>query len=302
LNDFQTHSDHWRAAIETRLRELLPAETLAPQNLSRAIRYAALAPGKRLRGLMTLLAAGADPDGERRALDTACAIEMVHTASLVIDDMPFMDDAAMRRGVPATHRVFGEDTATLCAFALLNRAYGVIAADGALDASLRAELAVLLHQAVGTQGLIGGQELDLHTRYQAGDLDSLSEMYHQKTGVLFIAAAEAGGRIAGLDRACLQGLRRYAHLLGLAYQVADDLADIVDARGELTGARDGHTNIVGTIGAARTTQLLRGLVDQALASLRPLDAAGAPLAALTRSMFNTANSRATPPAQQIASA
>lgn len=290
-----------RDRIDARLGELLPAENLPPHNLSRAIRYAALAPGKRLRAVMTLLAAGLRPDGAERALDTACAIEMIHCASLIVDDLPFMDDAAMRRGQPTTHRVFGEDTAILAAFALLNRAYGIIAADGALVPALRNELAVMLHQAVGTQGLIGGQELDLHEDYSGADVGSLSDMYQQKTGLLFIAAAEAGARIAELDRAGITSVRGYARLLGLAYQLADDLTDVHNA-GADAAEPDGQTNIVETLGRERTMRLLDNLVDHAIASLEPLGESGVPLAALARSMFNTGNPHATLPDQQIASA
>ncbi len=287
-----------RDLIEGRLGELLPAETVPPQNLSRAIRYATLGPGKRLRGILTLLAATAGRTDPRPALDTACAIEMVHAASLIIDDLPIMDDASMRRGQPSTHRVFGEDTATLASFALLNRAFGVIAADGALAAQLRADIVVLLHQAVGTQGLIGGQELDLHEDYAADDVAGLSEMYQRKTGILFIAAAEAGGRIAAMERSQLAGLRRYARYLGLAYQLADDLADVRDSA---TAGSDAEPNIVAAIGPVRTGRLLGGLAAQAIRGLEPLGAAGEPLAAFARHMFSDSRI-AQAAARQVASA
>jgi len=268
-----------RGRIDARLAELLPAETLPPQNLGRAIRYAALAPGKRLRGLLTLLAAGPGAP----ALDAACAMEMVHAASLVIDDMPFMDDAVMRRGQPALHRVYGEDTATLAALALLSQAYAVIAADAALPAQLRAELAVLLHQALGPQGLVGGQELDLHGEYPAEDMAGVSDMYERKTGVLFIAAAEMGGLIAGLDAAGLGALRRFARAAGLAYQVADDLADIGTAADEVDAD---ESNIVSTVGRAEAEQLLAGLLGEARGALGELGAHGQPLAELMGCMFD----------------
>jgi geranylgeranyl diphosphate synthase type II len=288
-------TDALRERIDERLAQLLPAENLPPQNLSRAIRYAGLAPGKRLRGIMTLLAAEIRPGAAREALDSACAIEMVHAASLVIDDLPMMDDAAMRRGQPATHRIFGEDTATLAAFALLNRAYGVIAADGALAAPLRNDIAVVLHQALGTQGVIGGQELDLHADYTAADVGGLSDMYEQKTGLLFTAAAEAGARIAGVDRAQLAGVRRFSRYLGLAYQIADDLADVSERAGT-------ETNIVATIGGERTARLLDSLLTHALRSLRPLGDAGQPLAMLARTMFERARANPAAAIQRTASA
>jgi geranylgeranyl diphosphate synthase type II len=272
-----------RALIEARLTEILPADTLPPQNLGRAIRYATLAPGKRLRGILTLLAAATGPRAEmRRALDTACAIEMVHAASLVIDDLPIMDNAMLRRGQPCTHRVFGEDTAMLTALALLNRAFGVIAADGALSANLRNEIVVLLHQAVGTQGLIGGQELDLHETFTTDDLTGLSEMYQRKTGILFIAAADAGGRIAALDATALTGLRSFARYLGLAYQLADDLSDVRDAG--VTEQAD-QPNMVAAIGVERTRRLFEKLLQHAVRQIAPLGDAAVPLEDFARQLF-----------------
>lgn len=270
-----------RRRIDARLEALLPAETLAPQNLSRAIRYAALAPGKRLRGLLVLVAAG--PGGADRALDAACAVEMVHAASLVVDDLPCMDDAVMRRGQPALHRVYGEETATLAALALLNLAYGVIAGDEALPAELRAALAVLLHRALGTQGLIGGQEQDLHEQYRAEDVTGLSDMYQRKTGVLFVASAEIGGRIADLPPAGIAALRRFARSAGLAYQVADDLEDICAAP---DAADADEANIVSAVGRERAERLVATLLDDARAGIAALGPDGAPLAALLARMFN----------------
>ena len=226
---------------------------------------------------------------------------MVHADSLIIDDLPIMDDAIMRRGQPTVHRIFGEDTATLAAFALLNRAYGVIGADGALAPALRNEIVVLLHQAVGIQGLIGGQELDLHEDYSTGDVTGLSDMYQQKTGVLFIAAAETGARIAGLDADGVAALRRFARYLGLAYQIADDLADI-QAAGPETEPTDGDdANIVSTLGREKTEHMVEGLVERAVRSLDPLGPPGA--CSRSSPPRSSVNASPTPrPARQIASA
>lgn len=271
-----------RERIERRLDELLPPDTDAPQNLHRAMRYSALAPGKRLRGTMALLAAQTRPGCDDLALGFACAVEMVHAASLVIDDLPMMDDASMRRGQPATHRIFGEDTATLAAFALLNRAYGVLAAEQALSMDQRVELIGMLHDAVGSAGLTGGQELDLHQDYTTGGVDAVSDMYHRKTGVLFIVAAEGGARIAGLTGQQLHAVSTFARQVGLAYQLADDLADDLAPGG---GAEPG---VIPLLGRRRSQRLLVRLLDRAARSIDPLGDAGAPLAAFMRRVFNTA--------------
>ena len=271
-----------RAQIDLRLAALLPPETAAPQNLHRAMRYSALAPGKRLRGIITLLAAQAGPAPREGAIDFACAIELVHAASLVIDDLPMMDDAVMRRGQPATHRIFGEDTATLAAFALLNAAYGALAGIDTLPFRVRVDLTRLLHEAVGTAGLTGGQELDLHEDYTASNVDAVSGMYHQKTGVLFIAAAAGGARIAGLTGEDLRAIRSFGSYVGLAYQLADDLADSLGT----TGTHE--ASIVPLLGRRRSQRLLESLVNGALRSIAPLGAPAAPLAAFAAHVFNTA--------------
>ncbi len=271
-----------RERIERRLDQLLPPETDAPQNLHRAMRYSAMAPGKRLRATIALLAAQTRPGGDDLALGFACAIEMVHAASLVIDDLPMMDDASMRRGQPAAHRIFGEDTATLAAFALLNRAYGVLAAEQALSMNLRVELIGMLHDAVGSAGLTGGQELDLHRDNATGGVDAVSDMYHRKTGVLFIVAAEGGARIAGLTGEQLHAISAFARQVGLAYQLADDLADdLAPGGGEAPG-------VIPLLGRRRSQRLLVRLLERAVRSIDPLGDAGVPLAAFIRRVFNTA--------------
>jgi geranylgeranyl diphosphate synthase type II len=284
-----------RERIEQRLEQLLPPDTTAPQNLHRAMRYSVLAPGKRLRGTVAVLAVQTHPGMDMQGLDFACAIEMAHAASLVIDDLPMMDDASMRRGQPATHRVFGEDTATLAAFSLLNRAYGVLAEDQSLSPALRVDLVRLLHDAVGTAGLTGGQELDLHRDYLTGSVDAVSDMYHRKTGVLFIAAAEGGARIAGLSGAQLQAVQNFARQVGLAYQLADDLADSLKPGGA------GEASVIPLLGRRRSERLLARLLTGAARSIDSLGEAGTPLAAFVRRVFNTASLN-TPRATRIASA
>lgn len=284
-----------RAQIDRRLDELLPPETAVPQNLHRAIRYSALAPGKRLRGILALLAAKARPGAETFALDFACAIETVHVASLIVDDLPIMDDAIMRRGQPATHRVFGEDTATLAAFALLSQAYDMLAGADGLAPALRLELVRLLHGAVGTAGLTGGQELDLHEDLTASSIAGVSDMYHLKTGVLFVAAAAGGARIGGLTGPTLQAVLSYARYVGLAYQLADDLADGARMR---AGTQPG---VVALLGRPRSERLLAQLLEEARHKIAALGPVGTPLAAFLGHVFNTATFH-TPRAVQTASA
>ncbi len=260
--------------------------------------YALTGPGKRVRPVLTL--AVADMLGCRRGevLDLACAVEMVHACSLVLDDLPAMDDARLRRGRPTVHLSFGEEVALLAAFALLNRAYGLVAEAGqrlALSRYTAADLAHHLAAAVGTEGLIGGQALDLESREapaaaatRAADDDSppaappppvdlarLEYIHSHKTGALFIAAAELGAMAADAKRRELELVTRYAKNLGLAFQITDDLLDVVGDPAEVGKdvAKDADkVTFVKLLGVAGAQALAAELLDFAIAGLEPLGA------------------------------
>jgi geranylgeranyl diphosphate synthase type II len=214
-----------RGLVAARLQVLLPGAEQSPQRLHGAMRHALIGPGKRLRPLLTLLAARRFGGDQAAALEAGCAVEMVHTASLVLDDLPCMDDAALRRGKTATHRAFGEDTAILAAIALLNQAYGVMAALPGVAEAQRLRLVMLLVQAVGPQGLAGGQERDLHDRPAEAAIDDVDTLNHQKTGVLFVAALEAGAVLGRAPEEGVAAMRRFGRHLGLAFQTLDDVVD-----------------------------------------------------------------------------
>ncbi|MEO8504027.1 MAG: polyprenyl synthetase family protein [Acidobacteriota bacterium] len=231
----------WAASVDGRLPVLLPSAASRPERVHEAMQYALTTPGKRLRPVLTL--AVADLFGSQRpeVLDLACAVEMVHASSLVLDDLPCMDDAELRRGRPTVHRAFAEEVALLAAFGLLNRAYALVA-EMASHLGLRrytpADLTHHLSAAVGTDGLIGGQALDLESRHEQLDLERLEYIHSHKTGALFLAAAELGAMAADVRRRDLETVSRYAKNLGLAFQISDDLLDVL-ATPEETG-KDSH--------------------------------------------------------------
>jgi geranylgeranyl diphosphate synthase type II len=255
-----------REVVVARLGQLLPAAEQAPQRLHGAMRHALLGPGKRLRPLLTLLAARRFGGAEAAALDAGCAVEMVHAASLVLDDLPCMDDAALRRGQPATHRAFGEDTAILAAIGLLNHAYGLMAALPDVDDARRGRLVTLLVQAVGSQGLVGGQERDLHVRHVHTAAEEVDELNHQKTGVLFVAALEAGAILGGASEEAVAGMRRFGRHLGLAFQTLDDLLDTigtVEAAGKDIGQDNGKPTLVSLFGVETAQRRVRDHLEHA---------------------------------------
>ena len=276
-----------RYRIEKRIGELIPTIDDHPEALHRAMRYSLLAGGKRIRPMLTIRVAVDFGASVEAALDAACAIEMVHTASLILDDLPCMDDAILRRGRAANHRLFGEDTAILAATALLNRAFGVLAECEQLEASTRLDLIRLLSQAVGSEGIIAGQFLDLHSSWRKRtDVSGLTQMYAQKTGALFVASVEAGARIAGVDDAWLRAVRQYAFNLGLAFQILDDLLDVgcsAEETGKDAGQDDHKTTLVSRLGADEAQLEVRRYMDSAALALEPLGESGAPLIDLARS-------------------
>jgi geranylgeranyl diphosphate synthase type II len=211
----------YQARIDETLRSLVPDDGTA---VSRAMTYTLEAPSKRVRPVLTLLAAEICGGSPARAMTAAAAMELVHTSSLILDDLPSMDDAALRRGRPANHVAFGEAIAILAAFGLLNHAYGALARG--YDPPLASSLAALLADAVGTRGLIGGQASDLLATEQDIDFDLLERIHREKTGALFNASAVAGALTAGADATQVAALSAFAKNLGLAFQIVDDVLDV----------------------------------------------------------------------------
>jgi farnesyl diphosphate synthase len=265
-------------AVVTRLTDGLIEHLLAvPEGLEarvyEAMRYSALAPGKRLRPLLVL--AGARLFGVARgsALQVAAAIEMVHAYSLIHDDLPAMDNSDLRRGRPTCHKEFDDATAVLAGDGLLTMAFGVLAhPDTHGDPAVRCGLVAALASAAGGAGMVGGQMIDLIAERQTLDIGAITRLQRMKTGALIAFACEAGAILAkavGEPRTALHG---YAHDLGLAFQIADDLLDVEGSAAE-TGkpvgadAAAGKATFVSILGVERARAQAGLLVDQAVAHL-----------------------------------
>ena len=214
-----------QSSVNQTLKELASSEGKIAARLSEAISHGLLSPGKRARAVLTLSIVqdlGNDP---RLALRPACAVEMLHTASLIVDDLPCMDNAQMRRGQPTTHIQFGEDTAILAAMTLLCESFAAVSGAAELDAQCRADIATKLAAGAGVKGIAGGQLLDLHHSEDAASTDDVEQIYQLKTGALFASAAWIGGRVANSNEASLKALDAFGMTLGVAFQAYDDLAD-----------------------------------------------------------------------------
>lgn len=212
--------------IERRLPELLPA--IAPDDnnvLLEAAAAALLGPGKRVRPMVTMLACAHVGGRPADALDLGCAVEMVHAASLVLDDLPCMDDAQLRRGTPTTHRAHGEDAAILAAIALLNQAYAVIIDAAAIDPATRIAILRSLTSAIGFDGLSQGQMRDLRDGPERRDEVGLTSINHQKTSGLFICGLAGGAAVGGATSSQIDALAVFGEAIGFAFQLRDDLMD-----------------------------------------------------------------------------
>jgi geranylgeranyl diphosphate synthase type II len=294
----QTSWSTWKTQVEAALTKYLSAEGglggECPQRLREAMSYSLLAGGKRLRPVLVLMACEACGGDSEAALPAACAIEMIHTYSLIHDDLPAMDDDDYRRGRLTNHKVFGEAMAILAGDALLTLAFEVIARDvrpTAVAAACCADLAF----AAGACGMVGGQVADLEgegnlTSPQRGEgsdeqLRLLEAIHRRKTGRLIRSALTLGGRIAQADVASLGTLDHYGTCIGLAFQIADDVLDVTgtqDKLGKGVGKDAGHGKLTypGLIGLERSRQMARDLIAEACLAIAPWGDCGRRLEAL----------------------
>ncbi|MGH9868372.1 MAG: polyprenyl synthetase family protein [Candidatus Polarisedimenticolia bacterium] len=290
-----------RAEVERRLDGLLPAgesagDGEAPARLVEAMRYALLGGGKRLRPLLVIAsgeaAARSRPPSSSvaaRLCTAACAVEMIHTFSLIHDDLPALDDDDLRRGRPSLHVQFDEATAILAGDALLNLAYETLS-EMAAPAAVRQRAVATLARGVGLRGMIAGQVIDLQMEGRAVDGDTLHRLHRLKTGALFTASCELGGIVAGAAPASLARLRRFGEAFGLAFQVVDDVLDVEGSAAELgkspgKDARAGKATFPALWGVAESRRRAAALVDEACAALRPFGARAGALLDLARGML-----------------
>lgn len=261
------------AAAADKVNDLLTAlipHTDAPENrLYDAMRYSAMAGGKRLRPFLVMQGAALFNVSENCALRAAAAVEMVHTYSLIHDDLPAMDNADLRRGKPTCHKQFDEATAVLAGDSLLTQAFGVLAdAKTHGDAQVRCELIGTLAHAAGALGMCGGQQFDLMAERMALDIGAITRLQRLKTGELIAWSCEAGAILGKQPHEIRHRLQLYAHDLGLAFQIADDLLDAEGSEAEVgksvgRDAEAGKATFVSILGRDRARAQASMLADQA---------------------------------------
>ncbi len=274
LSSYPEIAEQFIPQIDAALDARTATEDGCPARLREAIRYSLLAPGKRLRPILVLLAAEACQGNAEAAMPGACAVEMVHAYSLIHDDLPAMDDDDLRRGRPTCHKAFGEATAILAGDALLTLAFEVLAKE-VQPAETAAACCAALAEAAGAANMVGGQAADLDTaggdgRRQDGpsSLAVLESIHHRKTGAMIRVSLRLGGLVAGAELAQLAALDAFGRRVGLCFQITDDLLDVQSsqvAMGKRVGkdAQHGKLTFPSLLGVDRSIQYARRLTAEA---------------------------------------
>ncbi len=266
--------DQYREIVDARLNELLPPETLLPTELHQAIRYSALGTGKRLRPAITMAAAKACGAQPSLALDAGCATELVHCFSLIHDDLPAIDNDDLRRGQPTCHKAYGEAIAILAGDALFALSFEILAAS-ITDPGPSRKALLCLARASGSQGLVGGEVLDIQAEGQPGDKALLQTIHARKTGALLGACCGIGAIIAGASVEDQANLKNFGEQIGLAFQVADDVLNetsTAEQLGKAVGSDSAMEKLTypSLIGLEASRNLAADIVESALKSIQGL--------------------------------
>ncbi len=275
-------------AVNRRMEELLPFDFVLPAALHQAMRYSALAPGKRLRPALLMESARACGGDPLLVLDGACAVEFVHAFSLIHDDLPALDNDDLRRGRPTCHVKFGEATAILAGDALFALAFQVLA-EGDFSADARVDALSRLSRA--SIRLVRGETLDLLSEGQPGDAGTLGFIHRNKTGALVACACAMGGLLGGGSSADVEALDRYGESVGLAFQIADDILNETatpEALGKATGSDQerGKQTYPAVFGLERSREMASEAVGLAIACLESLSGPTAVLSEFARYAVN----------------
>ncbi len=288
--DLKRYLGERKETIDKALLVLMPPETQPPPLLHRAMHYSLFAGGKRIRPILhlaTVEACGGDPDA---CMPFACALEMVHTYSLIHDDLPPMDDDDLRRGKPTNHVVFGEATAVLAGDALLTEAFRLISSPATSGRSNPQALLMATYElahAAGSQGMVGGQSMDISSEGKEVEPQTVDYIHAHKTAALIRASVRTGAILSGASADILEQVGRYGRALGLAFQIRDDLLNVEGDPERLgkavkTDVSKGKATYPALYGLERSRQRLVELVDEGLQALACLDDRATPLREIAR--------------------
>ena len=281
----ETYLAERKALINASLEGFLPGEGDGPEIIHQAIRYSLFAGGKRIRPILCLAAAEAIGGHAKDVLSCACALEMIHTYSLIHDDLPAMDNDDYRRGMPTSHRAFGEGIAILAGDALLTEAFHLLSRPEFTrndNTEKRLQVINLIARAAGMVGMVGGQVMDLRGEGKTVAGETIEDMHRRKTGAMLTVSAVSGAILAGATAAQITVLSRYGQDIGLAFQIADDILNVTGdsvLMGKGTGSdiSRGKTTFPALIGLEVSRNRLTELVERAAAHLAGFDHRADPL-------------------------
>ncbi|MCX6353759.1 MAG: polyprenyl synthetase family protein [Candidatus Aureabacteria bacterium] len=289
--DLQFYLRDKRKIIKEALDRLLPPSGATAPTVHESMRYSIFAGGKRLRPILCIATLEAMGKDSSPYLPAACALELMHTYSLIHDDLPAMDDDDLRRGKPTNHKVFGEAVAILAGDALLTLSFELIASMDVAPEAVRVELVRLLARAGGTEGLVGGQALDLSSEGKDVIAETLDLIHARKTAALIEASALFGAVLGAASPEEKGSLSRYGHSLGMAFQITDDLLDAVGAQ-EKTGKRVRHDQAArkatypGLHGVEESRRIAKEYVETAVAALESFGGAAWVLREIARGLID----------------
>ncbi len=283
--DLKQYLEARRLMVEEALEVALPKQDGPESRVVEAMRYSLFAGGKRLRPILCLAASEAVGGEVQAAMPAGCALEMIHTYSLIHDDLPAMDDDDLRRGKPTNHKVFGEAIAILAGDGLLTEAFVLLSDYNSLLPERAVQVIGVIAEAASYRGMVGGQVVDMLSQNKRADLETVQEMHSRKTAALIAAAAESGALAGKGSEAQVAALARYGRAIGLAFQIADDILDIegdTELLGKTTGADEarGKVTYPAAVGLERSRQAANEMVNDALAALEGFDDRANPLRSL----------------------
>lgn len=285
--DLTSYLHKQQKLVEEALKKYLPAAQAFPENLHQSMHYSLFAGGKRIRPILCLAAVAACGGRGEEALPIASALEMIHTFSLIHDDLPAMDDDDLRRGKPTNHKIYGEATAILAGDALLAHAFDVICQTPThIKKDILLEILQDIARATGSLGMVGGQVYDMESEGKKIDPGSLKKLHQLKTGRLIEVAVTSGAKLATADAGKIHALKKYGEALGLAFQIADDILDVEGGEeiGKDVGsdAARGKSTFPSVLGMAEAKAFASRTCEQALAALNDFDEEAQPLQEIAR--------------------